>query len=140
MLFVCAVRVPTATTAQVGFAKRVDQFSVRPTGPQGVDARIEFRGGLHATVAQHLPDQFVGTRIAIKDKFCAQMPELMRCDLHTQMPQNRFVDCDGNVCLTFWLADARNEQPVWLAADNGGRDLVAINLQTVGQKSRQLGT
>jgi hypothetical protein len=34
----------------------------------------------------------------------------------------------------------RDEQIVRLAADNGGRDLVAINLQTVGQKSRQLGT
>lgn len=127
-----------ATTTQVGLAKLIDQFGMRAPGSQCIDAGIELYGRLHAAVTKYLPDQFVGTRIAIEDDLRAEVSELMRSYLDAQMAQNSFGDCDRNGSLTPWLASVRHEQFVWLPADNGGRDLAPINMDTIGQKRRQL--
>jgi integrase len=74
-----------ATPPQIGFPQLHDEVSVSTSGSASIDAGVKRRRGFLRRVPQILSNQFVGTRIVIKDYFCAQVPELVWRHLYPQV-------------------------------------------------------
>src|SRR6516164_59685 len=128
----------TAPTAQFRFFERHDEFGVSASGPAGVDARIEIRRRLHVLVAEELSNEFVAAWVLIENEFGRQMPELVRGQLHPEMPQNGLLDRCRDRPLGSWCAGPGNEHGMKARAGYRGDDLVAIDEKAVGKRGRDL--
>ena len=74
------------------FPQPGNEVGVRPSGPSRVDSRVELCGGLQILVAEELPNQFVRPRVRVEVDFRREMPELVRSELDTDMPEHAPLD------------------------------------------------
>ena len=124
-----------ATPPQIGFPQLHDEVSVSTSGSASVDAGVKLRRGFLRRVPQILSNQFVGTRIVIKDYFCAQVPELVRRHLYPEVSQDRLINCVRNCRLAPSSAPVRDEDRLRPPADHRGRYLVAVDLETISKRN-----
>ena len=107
-------------------------------GAAGIDAGIEVCRRLHVLVAQQLPDQFVCSRVRVEDDFGREMPELMRCQLHSQKPMNSLHYRCGDCLLRPRLACPGDKDRIRALADDCRRNLITIGVETFGEHRRDL--
>jgi hypothetical protein len=127
-----------APPAQLGFSQLHEEVGVSSSGPLSVDAGVEGRGRFQIRVPQQLSDQLVSTRVGIEDYFRCEMAELVRSDFHSQISQNSFHDSDRNRILTPRPARPGDENRVGTLPDHRRGNLIAIDLETIGEHGREL--
>src|SRR5262252_2289758 len=108
-----------------------DEVSMRPPGPSRVDPGVEPCGGLRIFVAEELPKRFVGPGISVEVDFRRYVPELVTCQLDTDMSEHALLDSQPDRPESSRLAFAGNEQGVWAPADHCRRNLIAKRIEPV---------
>jgi len=87
----------TVPPIQFGFSELHHEVGVCSPGPAGVDPGVKHCRRSKARVPQQLPYQLVRTRVSVENDFGGQVPELVRCQFHSQIPQyglrNSHLDC-----------------------------------------------
>ena len=111
---------------------------MRPPSPSRVDPGVEPCGGLRVFVAEELPKRFVGPGISVVVDFRRYVPELVTCQLDTDMSEHALLDSQPDRPESSRLAFAGNEQGVWAPADHCRRNLIAKRIEPVGKRGRKL--